>query len=322
MLSMHDQQRLAMRREITLLCLVFFLYMVVTGVSDGVMQLMDAGLADSGVGSVADVWENRISLLSYLGIYILMFAAPLGIYLCIKNKETVTDYFYINRAPKLGVVLLGSVGILAVNYVFTIVSDAGSIIFTRMGALADITSAFGFSDDPVSNGIYFLILVLAPAVLEEFCLRGIVCGRLAKYNRWAAVIISAILFSLMHMTVSQIPFAFLAGLLLGYVYLRTGSIWSCVIIHAVNNGFAYLSEYLFYCFEENAAVDRIFILSWAGLFVLGLIAVVILGLTHRDRETPCSLSGGEAASACLSSPIFIICCSLALVATGMTVPLS
>ncbi len=322
MLSLHEQQRMAMRREITLLCLVFFLYMVVTGVSDGVMQWMDSGVVDGGAGSASDVWDNRISLLSYLGIYILMFAAPLGIYLCIKNKETVTDYFYINRAPKIGVALLGSIGILAINYIFTIISDAGSIIFTRMGALADTASVFGFTDDPVANGIYFVILVLAPAVLEEFCLRGIVCGRLAKYNRWAAVIVSAILFSLMHMTVSQIPFAFLAGLLLGYVYLRTGSIWSCVIIHAVNNGFAYLSEYLFYRLEENAAVDRIFMLSWAGIFVLGLIAVVVLGITHRDREESGFLRGGEAASACLSSPIFIICCSLALVATGMTVSLS
>ena len=321
MQPLRDQQRASMRRELTLLCLVFFLYMVITGVSDGVMQLIGSGAVDGGMNSSPDVWENRISLLSYLGIYILMFAAPLGIYFCIKNKEPATDYFYIHKPPKIGVALLGSVGILGINYVFTILSDAGSIIFSRMGALADTASLFGFSEDPVSNAIYFVILVIAPAVLEEFCLRGIVCGRLAKYNRWAAVIFSAILFSLMHMTVSQIPFAFLAGLLLGYVYLRTGSIWSCVIIHAVNNGFAYFCDYLFYRFEDNVMVDRIFMLSWAVVFVLGLIAVVILGLTHRDQDQSAPLGGGEAASACLSSPTFIVCCALALAATGLTVPM-
>lgn len=320
MLSMREQQRQRMRRELTVLCLVFFLYMVVTGVSEGVMQLVDVG-TQSGGGSMPNLWANRISLLSYLGIYILMFAAPLGVYFCITNKDPVTDYFHINKGPKIGVALLGSIGILGINYIFTIVSDAGSMLFTRMGVLANTASAFGFSDDPVANGIYFVILVIAPAILEEFCLRGIVCGRLAKYNRWAAVIFSAVLFSLMHMTVSQIPFAFLAGLLLGYVYLRTGSIWSCVIIHAVNNGFAYFCEYLFYRFEDNVMVDRIFMLSWAGVFVLGLIAVVILGLTHRDREDASPITGGEAATACLSSPVFIICCVLAVVATGLTVPL-
>lgn len=321
MVSLQYKQRQTMRREMTWLCLVFFLYMVVTGVSDGAMRLLNLGEIQSGVGTASDIWSYRISLLSYLGIYILMFAAPLGIYFCIKNKESVTDYFYINRGPKISVALLGSVGILAINYIFTIVSDAGNIIFTRIGVLADTASRFGFCDDPVANGIYFVILVMAPAVLEEFCLRGVVCGRLAKYNRWVAVIFSATLFSLMHMTVSQIPFAFLAGLLLGYVYLRTGSVWSCVIIHAVNNGFAYISEYLFYRFEDNMAVERIFMLSWAAIFVVGLVAVVILGLTHRDREEACPLSGGEAALACLSSPVFIICCTLALIATAMMVPL-
>ncbi len=321
MVSLQNHQRQDMRREMTLLCLVFFLYMVVTGISDGAMRLLNLSEVEGGIGTTPDIWSHRISLLSYLGIYILMFAAPLGIYFCIKNKESVTDYFYIHRRPRLGVALLGSVGILAINYTFTIISDAGSMIFTRMGALADTTSQFGFSDDPLANGIYFVILVIAPAVLEEFCLRGIVCGRLAKYNRWAAVIFSAILFSLMHMTVSQIPFAFLAGLLLGYVYLRTGSIWSCVIIHAINNGFAYLSEYLFYRYEDNITMERIFMLSWAAIFVVGLVAVVILGLSHRDREESCPLSGSEAASACFSSPVFIICCSLALAATAMTVPL-
>ena len=320
MLTLRDQQRQRMRRELTVLCLVFFLYMVVTGVSDGIMQLTNIG-GESGVGSIPDLWANRISLLSYLGIYILMFAAPLGVYFCITSKESATDYFYINKGPKIGIALLGSVGILGINYIFTILSDAGSIIFTRIGVLADTASMFSFSEDPVANGIYFVILVIAPAILEEFCLRGIVCGRLAKYNRWAAVIFSAVLFSLMHMTVGQIPFAFLAGVLLGYVYLRAGSIWSCVMIHAVNNGFAYFCEYLFYRFEDNIVVDRIFMLAWAAVFVLGLVAVVILGLTHRDREDACPLSGGEAASAGLSSPVFIICCVLALVATGLSVPL-
>ncbi len=321
MLTLRDQQRQQMRRELSMLCLVFFLYMAVAGVSDGVSQLLDAGGAGSGIGTMPDVWANRISLLSSLGIYILTFAVPLGVYFCITNKEPATDYFYVNKGPNIGVALLGSIGILGINYIFAILPDAGNIIFTRVGVLADTAARFGFSEDPIANGIYFVMLVIAPAILEEFCLRGMVCGRLAKYNRWAAVMFSAVLFSLMHMTVSQIPFAFLAGLLLGYVYLRTGSIWSCVIIHAANNGFAYLSDYLSYRYENNMAVDRIYMLSWAAIFVVGLVAVVILGLTHRDREDACPLNGGEAALAGLSSPMFIVCCVLALVATGLTVPL-
>ncbi len=309
----------AMRREVSILCLIFMLYLVVNGLVNGAITLL--GMEGGTRSALSDIYTDRLMLLSYLGTYILMFAAPLGIFFIVRSRDRVSDYFYINRGPKIGVTLLGSLGVLAINYAFTILSDAGNLIFARVGVLADTAEMLGFGEDAISNIIYFVILVIAPAILEEFCFRGVICGRLARFNRMAAVIVSSILFSLMHMTVDQIPFAFAAGLLMGYVYLRTGSIWSSVLIHAVNNGFAFFSEYLYYRYDGAMDMQRLYMLGWAALFVVGLTALVILGLSHEETDTPAPLSGGRAMAASLSSPLLIVCCTLALAATVLTVPL-
>lgn len=310
-----------LRREVTVLCLIFVLYMGITGVLGAFGALMLEGESIDGMTGAAGQAMARMEMTAYLGTYILMFAAPLSLLFLVKSKEKVTDYLYVNRAPKIGATLLGCAGILSVNYVFTIISDAEEVIFSRVGVLADVMEMLGIGDDPISNVLYFFILVVAPAVLEEFCFRGAICGRLAKYNGTAAVLLSSILFSLIHMNISQIPFAFAAGLLMGYVYLRTGSIWSSVLIHAVNNGFAFFGEYLFYEYDSAMSMQGLFMVSWAAIFVIGLACLVILGLSHKDREEPQLLTCGQAMAAGSSSAVFIICCSLALAATVLSVPL-
>lgn len=316
-----SDHRAAMRREVSILCLIFMLYAVVNGLLSGVITLLGSNLLQGTGSTVSDIHTDRLMLLSYLGTYILMFSVPLGIFFLVKSKDRVSDYFYINRGPKIGVTLFGCIGVLAINYVFTILSDAGNLIFARIGVLTDTAELLGIGEDAISNIIYFVILVIAPAILEEFCFRGVICGRLAQFNRTAAVLVSSILFSLMHMTVEQIPFAFAAGLLMGYVYLRTGSIWSSVLIHAVNNGFAFFSEYLYYRYDSAMDMQRLYMVGWAALFVMGLTALVIMGLSHKDTDTPSPLSGGQAMAASLSSPLFIVCSALALAATVLAVPL-
>lgn len=311
-----------MRREVSVLCLIFMLYAVVSGLASGGLSLLHLdGASNVTEDIVSNIHLDRLMLLSYLGAYVLMFAVPLSVFFLCKSCDRVTDYFYLNRTPQWGVALLGCLGVLAANYAVSILADAGNLVFARVGILADATEILGYGDDAVSNVIYFIILVIAPAVLEEFCFRGVICGRLARYNGTAAVLVSAMLFSLMHMNMAQIPFAFLAGLLMGYVYLRTGSIWSSVLIHAVNNGFAFLSEYLYYRYDGAIEMERLYMLGWAGLFVLGLIALVVLGLSHKQADAPPLLSVGRAMTAALSSPLFLICCLLAIVAAFMVLPL-
>lgn len=88
---------------------------------------------------------------------------------------------------------------------------------------------------------YFIIGLMAPLV-EEIVFRGAILRALLQWksNPWVGILISAVLFSAIHMNPAQMPHAFLIGILLGWMYYRTDSIIPGVIYHWVNNSIAYL----------------------------------------------------------------------------------
>lgn len=87
---------------------------------------------------------------------------------------------------------------------------------------------------------YLAIGLLAP-LAEEVVFRGaILRSLLTSMKPWTAIAISALFFSLVHMNPAQMPFAFLAGLLLGWMYWRTGSILPGMAYHWANNSAAYI----------------------------------------------------------------------------------
>ena len=88
---------------------------------------------------------------------------------------------------------------------------------------------------------YFVIGLLAP-LAEELVFRGAILKALLGWfkNHWYAIALSAVLFSLVHANPAQMPHAFLVGLLLGWLYYRTGSIVPSVAFHWVNNTIAYV----------------------------------------------------------------------------------
>ena len=87
---------------------------------------------------------------------------------------------------------------------------------------------------------YIVVGLLAPLV-EEVVFRWAILRALLKWNQnhWLCIAISAALFGLSHFNPAQMPHAFLAGLLLGWMYYRTDSIVPGVVVHWVNNSVAY-----------------------------------------------------------------------------------
>lgn len=89
---------------------------------------------------------------------------------------------------------------------------------------------------------YFTIGLLAP-LSEEIVFRGAILRsmlRSPQLTPWVAISISAVFFALIHMNPAQMPHAFLIGLLLGWMYWRTGSILPGVAYHWANNSVAYI----------------------------------------------------------------------------------
>ncbi len=76
--------------------------------------------------------------------------------------------------------------------------------------------------------------------------RGAILRSLLTTQRpWVAISLSAFLFALAHLNPAQLPHAFLVGLLLGWMYWRTGSILPGMAYHWANNSAAYVVYNIF-----------------------------------------------------------------------------
>ena len=93
---------------------------------------------------------------------------------------------------------------------------------------------------------YLVVGLLAP-LAEEMVFRGAVLRSLLRWkeNPWIGIVISAVLFAVIHMNPAQMPHAFLIGLLLGWLYYRTDSIVPGVVYDWVNNTVAYVMYNLY-----------------------------------------------------------------------------
>ena len=90
---------------------------------------------------------------------------------------------------------------------------------------------------------YVAVGILAP-LAEEVVFRGAILrtllGIMSKKNHWVAIMISAAIFGIVHANLAQFINALLMGLILGWMYYRTGSLVPGILLHWVNNTMAYV----------------------------------------------------------------------------------
>ena len=105
-----------------------------------------------------------------------------------------------------------------------ILNQFGLSIFEAIEQASAQTSTFSM----------FLYLGLGAPVVEEIVFRGCILRGLERYGKWFAVLISALLFGVFHGNLIQSPYAFLVGLVLGYVAIRYNIVWA-MVLHMINN---------------------------------------------------------------------------------------
>ncbi|MCB2357995.1 CPBP family intramembrane glutamic endopeptidase [Clostridium estertheticum] len=100
-----------------------------------------------------------------------------------------------------------------------------------------ISQAFG--EMSISPIILILSIAVIAPIYEEVIFRGILLKGMAnKMDPNLALIISALIFALVHMNIPQGINAFLLGLIIGAIYLSSNSIYLCIFAHFINNSVA------------------------------------------------------------------------------------
>jgi len=84
-----------------------------------------------------------------------------------------------------------------------------------------------------------VLLVIVAPVTEELLFRGIILrGFLSRHRPTVAVVLTAVLFAALHANPWQFVSSLFLGIAFGWFYMRTGSVWLCVLAHAFSNGLA------------------------------------------------------------------------------------
>ncbi|MDF2866243.1 MAG: family intrarane metalloprotease [Clostridia bacterium] len=100
----------------------------------------------------------------------------------------------------------------------------------------DIVDLIGADFKSIIGILLFTIQVaILPAIFEELLFRGAMLKVLNKFGNLASILITAFCFGLMHQNLTQGIFAFLLGIILAFITIKTKSIIPAMIIHFLNN---------------------------------------------------------------------------------------
>jgi len=99
--------------------------------------------------------------------------------------------------------------------------------------------------EPGNIGSLLLVIAVLPAVCEELAFRGFILSGLRHMgHKWVAIVVASVFFGATHALFQQSIVASLVGIILGFIAVQTGSIWPCMLFHAVHNSMAVLVQRL------------------------------------------------------------------------------
>lgn len=228
------------------------------------------------IGPVAQIYtSNDIFLLAADTVIILIsILVPFSL-AGIKMKKYCgeKELLAFDRQVSRGDIALGVFAGAGLCLMASIISSYFVIIAEMFGI--ELSSANIPMPTGVAGVAICLVRVVATAALaEELALRGYVLGSLRKYGDKFAIWTAAIVFAIMHGNFVQAPFALLAGYVLGYLTVKTGTVWTAVLVHGMNNLFSVIVSYLLdYADERTATLIYYFLL--VAIIGVGIICFVI-----------------------------------------------
>lgn len=248
--------------------------------------------AEHGMGAsvTADIWFYTL----YALYYVLVTAAPVAVAAALFRMSPLPEKplrHRISVTDTLLILLFGLSFCMLANYL--------------TNYWLELVELFGvqryepeYMNDPgIGAAIGNLaIYAVIPGILEELVFRGWILGALRPFGERRALLLSALLFGLLHGNLTQIPFAFLLGLLFGFLCIKTGSLWPSMLLHVINNGLSVVMDSVTIGMTESESY-AVQIAVLTGLAVIGAVAGVILysrpaaaqvfsPLIDRRRVTP------------------------------------
>jgi membrane protease YdiL (CAAX protease family) len=249
-----------------------FLFTVVVKVliAAGVMSSEAALLEQLGLA-------NTPYLLVYMTVYTVCMFCPVVLCLLLFRKSPVSLLPTAKvEGRALGFYLLtGLAGCVGAN----IVASYVGIFLEQFGWHAPESPAL-LEKSLVSLLLNLISVAVLPAILEELLYRVCILGSLRRYGDGFAIMVSAILFGVIHGGLSQGVFACLVGLVLGYLTVVTGSILPAILVHFSNNAMSVLLQYAGLFLPEQVKP----VLTAGVLYSIGIAGGIVLLVAWLQRS--------------------------------------
>lgn len=232
--------------------------------------------------------SNKVGLLFILQLALLLFIAPILSGIGLYNQINI--FIFNNLAITIIACLIFSfdfkemlirkrdISILeGIFYIFlffsvyliltTIINNLFPIIYNVNSEEVDVTLQL------------FLIGGVAVPIAEEIVYRGILLENLRKFGDIFAVIISALIFGMLHG--SRLPHTFLAGLFMGILYIRSNNLIYPIVMHIFNNLF--YSSFIFWL-EKVLNIDNKNIASLISVVICIFIASILYIILKKKNS--------------------------------------
>jgi len=195
---------------------------------------------------------RRASLASYylLGILVLVVAIPFEVWLGLLNRNIPLPNWAI-KAEEM----------------------AERQTRTLLAAKSGLDVAFNV-----------LVMAVIPGIFEEMFFRGVVQRLLIGITKrpWLGICITAAIFSFMHFELQGFLPRFFLGILLGAMFRYSGSIWTCILGHAVFNGIqVVLASY----YPETMDNKNPSLPLYSVLVSLVLVLILLGIMRRRSQQT-------------------------------------
>ena len=220
-----------------------------------------------------NIITNLCVELSFLFVaYIIARQARINIFEAsgIKTKSHYTTYI-------LGI-SFGLCALLLLNPIISCWEELLKNVGYHSGDLA-------FDLNSVGNLFLALILyALVPAICEETLFRGVLLNGLRKAGALPAILISAVAFAVMHMSLAQLPYVLVLGIVLGIVMYYTRNLALTISMHFANNALVLIIGYL----TQNASYDITWVTILIGIACAGIFGIVLKLYYNvfKNREFP------------------------------------
>lgn len=225
--------------------------------------------------------------------HIVTFSIPAILVAVLLYKRAWISYFKLDRLPKIGILLLGILFVIA-SFPFVQITYWLNHQFPLpewMRQMEESTQAMVegllVMDSPVELLFNLLVIAVLPAIGEELVFRGILQQQLQRLlrNPAAGIWLAAILFSAIHMQFEGFLPRMILGATLGYVFYWTRSLWVSILAHFMTNAMQVVGQYVTDGKLTENDVTKLQTSDWVS-GIISFIVMLALGyyLWKRNRE--------------------------------------